>query len=155
MQQYTLSVKLLPLRRDACKCHCPRGAHIFTQQDGLAVSSGSDLRGNDLSASCLGLFILSLFYSVSLSCFCISYSSPSIILIHCLSPPASLLCTLLFILTSYSALLCHCYHGYSLLRMRWGGKRTDGRYRGLRYSCHSSLSSLSPLLKCYLFQVFN
>lgn len=55
LQQYTVSVKLLPLRRDACKCHCPCGAHIFTQQEGAAFGSGSDLGGDDLSVSPLGL----------------------------------------------------------------------------------------------------
>lgn len=72
-----------------------------------------------------------LWLSLSLSSFSISYSE-----ILCYSLP------LLFhpAFTSHSALLCPGYHGYCLLRMRWGGSRTDGRYRGLWYSFHSSLS---------------
>lgn len=40
LQQYILSVKLLPLRRDASKCHCPRRAHIFKQWEDLSLVWG-------------------------------------------------------------------------------------------------------------------
>lgn len=82
----------------------------------------------------------SLTVSLSLSSFSISYSTLSKILCYSLPLPFHPA----FILTSHSALLCPCYHGYCLLRMRWGGSRTDGRYRGLWYSCHSSLSFSLP-----------
>lgn len=144
LKQYTLSVKLFPLRRDGCKCHCPRGAHIFTQQEGPAIGSGSDLGGHDLSVSCLCSFMPSLLDCVflSLSSFSISYCSPSLPLpLPFLLLPCALFS---FILTSHSALLCPCYHGYCLLRMRWEGDRTDGRYRGLWCSCHLSLSFSHP-----------
>lgn len=74
-----------------------------------------------------------------LSSFSISYSPPSVIprLFHCRSPLASLLRALFYLLLT---LLCPCYHGYWLLHMRWGFTRTDGRYRALWYSCHSSMS---------------
>lgn len=152
MQQYTLSVKLLPLRRDVCKCHRPRGARIFTQQEGPAVGLGSDLGGDDPSVSCLALFAPSVLHRVSPSLSSLFLVFPSVYsaLPLPLPFPVLILSRALssFILSSHSALLCPCYHGYCLLRMRWGGKRTDGRYRGMCYSCHSSLPcSLSFPLK--------
>lgn len=73
-----------------------------------------------------------------------------------LLPLPSLFCTLLsFILTSHSALLCLCYHGYRLLQMRSGGRRTDGRCTGHDTLAIYHCSSLSVFVNLYLFSVFN
>lgn len=67
----TQPVKSLPLRRDASKCHCPRRAHVSTQQEGRDVHWGSDLGGDDLSGSRLRWFTPFLFDRVSFSLFAV------------------------------------------------------------------------------------
>lgn len=57
-------------------------------------------------------------------CLCPLPQSLILWLFRCLSPPASLSHTLLYLLT-HSALLCPCCHGYYRLRMRWGGLMED------------------------------
>lgn len=63
-----------------------------------------------------------------------STAFPSLLLLHAL-----LFYTNLFSLCPSLSLLPWLL---SFFWIRWGGKRTDGRYSGLWYSCHSSLSSL-------------
>ena len=152
VQQSTASEKLLPLRRDAWKCHCSHGAHVHTQQEGPVSSFWSDLVRDDLSASRLDLFTSTPFDCPFLSSCSISYFFFFFLLLslfHCLLLLLS--CTRFsYILTSHSALLCPCYHDYCLLQMSWGGRRNRWRIHGPRIPVIIVSLSFQSLSLCSL-----
>lgn len=146
LEQYTVSVKLPPLRPDARKCHYPGKAQVSTQQERPVVGSGSDLGGDDPSGSRLCLFTPSLFPSLCLSLYiypslflsfaaAVSYAFPSVsAVVFCFMYLSLSLCPFFPLVTMATAF------------PEWGsrGKRANRRYRGAWYSCHSSLSVSLP-----------
>lgn len=148
LQLYTVSVKLLPLRRDACICHSPCGAHVFARQEGSAVGSGSDLGGDDLSVSwlCLLPSLDSVFLDLI---FLFTYNIlpfPS-----CFSLARSSLLYLLLTLPFF-VLVTMATAFFESGREARGLMEDTGAYDTLAiHHC----PSLSLLLNLYLFQVFN
>lgn len=106
LQRYTVSVILLPLRRDACKCHCPNRPHVFRLQEGPAADFVSDLGRDDPCLSCFCLFMTS-----AIVCLCLCPVSASHI-------PLILWWFSFFILTPHLALCCPCYCRHYLLRQK-------------------------------------